>query len=92
MNVIAKLALNARKQKEFRHMVRGRASGVTNVTAKRQADVFFLHKYAGLGVSKISKIVGLSKQRVSMIIKRDNQLNFTICHPKRSCMLTKGIQ
>lgn len=88
-HIITRLNRNARKQKEYRHIVRGRYIGVSHETAKRIADAFFLRKYAGLSYSAIGKLQGRSRQRVKQIVDRKNrpaEMSFTICHPNKSCM------
>lgn len=90
MNIIDRLARNAQKQKEYRHLVRGRSSNVSYRVAKRIADIYFLHKYAGLSTVHLSRMYGVTHQRIWQIAnlrsRRDGDMEFTICHPKRSCM------
>jgi DNA-directed RNA polymerase sigma subunit (sigma70/sigma32) len=86
-SIIERLRRNALKQKEYRHIVRGRSAIASYEVAKRQADIYFLRKYAGLTLSKLAAMQGVSPERVRQIGNRRLQsFNFTICHPKKSCM------
>jgi hypothetical protein len=86
--IIDRLARNAQKQKEYRHIVRGRGAAISHATAKRIADVFFLRKYAGLSYGDLARLYKVSRTRARQIahLQGARHHRFTICHPKKSCM------
>jgi hypothetical protein len=88
MTVIDRLALNARKQKEFRAIVRHLGSSNGNRNAKqRSADIYFLWKYAGWDRRHLARHYAISYERVRQILMAGERApSFTICHPKASCM------
>jgi DNA-directed RNA polymerase sigma subunit (sigma70/sigma32) len=90
VTIIDRLARNAQKQREYRHIVRGRGPGVSEKTAKRIADMYFLRKYAQMGFGQLGRLFKVSRERARQIAGKDNKRNrrmeFTICHPKKSCM------
>jgi DNA-directed RNA polymerase sigma subunit (sigma70/sigma32) len=83
--IIARLRRNAEKQRRYRHIVRGRALGTSRATAKRIADINFLHHYAGMSLAQLARLYGVSRERVRQIAAK-REATFTICHPKKSCM------
>jgi hypothetical protein len=85
-NIISRLRRNAQKQKEYRHIVRGRKPGVSYATSKRIADIFFLHKYAGVGFAALGRLYSVSRTRAQQISSKDHCFEFKVCHPKKSCM------
>lgn len=88
MTIIDRLHQNAIKQKAFRHIVRGYDNNLSE-QRKRIADIYFLHHYAGWNYSILGRHFNLSRERVRQIITSrlvTSGLEFTICHPKRSCM------
>jgi hypothetical protein len=82
--IVDRLARNARKQREFRHLVRGKHLPYSML--KRIADIYFLYHYAGLRQSQLARIFKVSRTRIKQIINKDRGLNFTVCHPRRSCL------
>lgn len=82
---LKRLAMMREKQARYRHIVRGR--GIPYEVVKRQADIYFLRKYAGWTLQKIADRYGISRNRVRDItLGRAINQKFTICHPKKSCM------
>jgi len=84
-NIIERLRRNAKKQREFRHIVR---RDIQFGDRKRIADIYFLANYANMSMGKIAKLFGISRERVRQIRNRvlSRKMRFTICHPKGSCL------
>jgi DNA-directed RNA polymerase sigma subunit (sigma70/sigma32) len=86
-DIIQRLHRNHVKQKEYRHIVRGRGQSVSYNVAKRQADIYFLKKYAHLTLKELGKMFKVSYQRVHQIMQSlEGRFYFKICHPKKSCL------
>jgi DNA-directed RNA polymerase sigma subunit (sigma70/sigma32) len=86
-SIIDRLRRNARKQKEYRHIVRGRSRLTSYENARRQADIYFLRTYTDMTLKAIGNLTNRSAERVRQIGgKRDRAFEFTVCHPSKSCM------